>query len=78
MKVVKYLTLDGVEFNVRNPLDLVVQLRSSSFTASDDLEEFMKQTAKRCRLYSGTWIRTGNVEVFIEDLVTAKYLIPVK
>lgn len=74
----KYKTEDGAEFAATSPSQLVEQLRASSRTPSTDIDDFMKQTARRCRIAKNCWIRTIDPDSFIKDLEQNGFILPIK
>lgn len=70
----KYQTQDGAFFDAANPQELVEQLRFDSRTESEDVADFMEQTARRCKMYNRAVIRTSSCEDFVADLMAADYV----
>lgn len=73
-----YRTLDDTIFTATDGTDLVNQLRDDSRTPSTDIQDFVLQMARRCKIYSGAEIRTSNPDVFVADLIAAEHLTEVK
>lgn len=58
-----------------NNQELVQRLNSESFFGyRKQLEDFMKDTAKACKLQKGVNVRTTNMDIFIEDLIKFDFL----
>ncbi|WP_266206262.1 hypothetical protein [Pontibacter kalidii] len=70
-----YEFLGGGQIQAASNLDLVWEMRNTSHTESADLEEFMAQTARRCKLQNGSDIRTESVDIFVADLIEAGFVI---
>ena len=47
-------------------------------TPAETLEDWMKDSAKRAQIYSGSIIRCTTVEEHIEDLIAAGFITPVE
>ncbi|WP_276496703.1 hypothetical protein [Pontibacter litorisediminis] len=69
-----YEFLGGGQAKAASHLELANNMRGQSFTPSDSLEEFMEDTAKRCKTFSGVDIRTDSADHFIDDLITHGYV----
>lgn len=78
IKMPCYRTLDGAIFVAPDSTELIAQLRADSRTPSTDLQDFMNQMARRCKIYSGAEISTVSVDAFVADLVAAGHLTEVK
>ncbi len=71
----KYEFLGGGQIEAASNLDLVWEMRNTSHTESTDLQDFMEQTARRCRIQRGSEIRTDSVDSFVADLIAEGFVI---
>lgn len=74
MKTKKYQMKGGGTISADCPKKVIEKLRKISFNPGGDLEEFMEQTAKACRLFSKAEIRTGSNSDFVNDLIENGFL----
>jgi hypothetical protein len=64
----KYEFLGGGLLEAASHLELAEAMRNTSHTPTESLQEFMEQTAYRCKIQRDSDIRTDSVDNFIEDL----------
>ena len=70
----QYKTLDDAIFSASSPTDLVNQLRYVSWTPSSDINDFMQQMSKSCKLWNRAIIRTTDPDTFVADLIDSGFL----
>ena len=74
-----YIFNGGGFVTASTPTEFVEKMRESSlFGRSDDTQEFMDQVAHRCYLDRHAEIRLDNAEVFLSDLISNDFVIPIK
>lgn len=61
-------TNDGMKIMAESSLDVIQQLRNSSFDPRESLEQFMESTAEAAMIQKGVVISTYDYDSFIVDL----------
>lgn len=74
----EYKLLGGGMVTASDFHELAELLWKQSHTLTSTLEEFMEQTAERCKLQTSAIISTYNVEEFITDLIDNGFIIQVQ
>ena len=69
-----YKIKGGGEAKGNDAHEIITDLFLKSREPDETLKSFMKQTARRCLLYSGSGVRTYSPQVFLEDLIKAEYM----
>jgi hypothetical protein len=69
-----YELFGGGHIKAASYFALASAMRRESHTPTDSLQEFMDQTAYRCKIQRGSEIRTGEVDLFIEDLIANGFI----
>jgi hypothetical protein len=75
---IKYQTLDGKIFNAISPTDLINQMRTESLKPGTDIKDFMGIVSQSSYEYNHSNIRTNTHENFVQDLIKAKLIKPLK
>lgn len=70
----KYRTIDGAKFTADSYQDLAEQLWQSQFIPPPTLQEWMKGSAHRAKMWNGSELRTDTVEHHIEDMLAAELI----
>jgi hypothetical protein len=75
----KYELLGGGHIEAASPLDLIEALRADSqhWVPSVGVEDFMEGMAARCKMQSGTTVRTDSLINFLHDLQAGGFISPV-
>lgn len=70
-----YNILGGGTIKAENNLEIVQKLNESSmFGKRKDLSQFMVETSIACKTQTGSEVRVGNFDMFVEDLIKAGFL----
>jgi len=69
-----YEIYGGGNIEAASHFDLALAMRRTSHTPTDSLQEFMEQTAYRCKIQRGSEIRTDTVDHFVEDLISNGFI----
>jgi len=70
-----YRMLGGGTITGETPDEIVAALRASSRDPRATLADFMEETSRACRTYSGAIISTYNAEEFVADLIENEFLV---
>ena len=73
----KYRMLNGKIVGADSPRQLAEIMNEMVMTPAETLEDWMKESAKRAQIYSGSIIRC-TIEEHIEDLIAAGFITPVE
>ena len=73
-----YDMLGGGFFEASTPLEVVEALRQDAmeWVPSVGIEDFMEGMAQRCKVQTGTIVRTDSVDHFVADLVQHGFITP--
>lgn len=75
----RYLLNDGHSIIADSNEEFIRTLnKESKFGYFDDLNWFMKETAKRCLIQNSTKVRTENYDIFVEDLVAGGFVLSIE
>lgn len=70
-----YKLNDGDTITAKTNKEFVQKLNESSlFGRRRSLDEFIKETAERCKVQTGSKVRTTNIDIFVKDLVKAGFV----
>ena len=75
---IKYKTLDGKIFNAISSTNLINQMRAESLTPGTNIKDFMGIVSQSSYEYNHSNIRTNTHENFVQDLIKAKLIKPLK
>lgn len=70
----KYRAMDGYEIEAKDYNELAEKLWQSMFIPDDNIEDWMRNSAKRATIYNESVIRTDTVEHHIEDLISKGFI----
>lgn len=70
----KYRAMDGYEIEAKDYNELAEKLWQSMFIPDDNIEDWMRNSAKRAAIYNESVIRTDTVEHHIEDLISKGFI----
>ena len=73
-----YRMLNGKIVGVDSPRQLAKIMNEMVMTPAETLEDWMKESAERAQVYSGSIIRCTTVEEHIEDLIAEGFITPVE
>lgn len=57
-----------------NAREILEAVRCSSFNPEGDLRAFLRELARRCKVYDGSIIDTENLDNALEDLIRSGFL----
>lgn len=73
-----YRMLNGRVVGADSPRQLAEIMNEMVMTPAETLEDWMKESAERAHVYSGSIIRCTTVEEHIEDLIAEGFITPVE
>lgn len=73
-----YRMLNGKVVGADSPRHLAEIMNEMVMTPAETLEDWMKESAERAQIYSGSIIRCATVEEHIEDLIAAGFITPIE
>ena len=76
--MMNYRMLNGKVVGADSPRYLAEIMNEMVMTPAETLEDWMKESAERAQIYSGSIIRCTTVEEHIEDLIAAGFITPVE
>lgn len=69
--MLRVITRDALTFEARDHQGVVEALRKRAWMNEKTTEEYMRQVARRCKLWNGAYVPTDSYEQFVRGLQMA-------